>query len=89
MTAGHDEPFDPGPVPPEHLTAAAAAYGWLAHIAEMCTVAMHDLEMYVPEEARDGATHRARSRAGAFHLGLDYGHPGFGIPPAAEEAGPE
>lgn len=64
------------PEPPEgeqpHIDAATVAYGWLEHIAEMCRHAMDDLAVMVPEEARAGATERARARAGAFHLGLRY-----------------
>jgi hypothetical protein len=75
-----DEEFTPSGPPPEKLEAASAAYGWLAHIAEMCQVGMQDLETFVPEEAKSGAMERARARAGAFHLGLDYGQ-GFHLPP--------
>jgi hypothetical protein len=72
----HDE--NPPPIAqPAKLEAAAAAYGWLAHIAEMCQHAMTDLALYVPEEQREAATGRARARAGAFHLGLRYGEAGM------------
>ena len=74
----HDSVMEPGGAftgaapPPAKLDAAEVAYGWIKHLEETCREALADLEPYVAFQDRSRAVARARTRAGAFHLKLDY-----------------
>jgi hypothetical protein len=88
MSQDQGTPQPPADGPPPKMDPAVVAYGWLVHIHEMVEHAMRDVELRLPEDAdTTPAVHRARARAGAFHLGLDYGVPGFGLAGPAEPAG--
>jgi hypothetical protein len=63
--ADSDEPYDAPDEQPK-IEAAAVAYGWIKHLAEVAAGAADDLAAYVPDDQEQLAVERARARAAAM-----------------------
>jgi hypothetical protein len=70
-----DEPYEAQQEPPEKLEAAALAYAWVSHLAEVAEHAKAQLALHVPEGDQERALAKVRSNVGAHVHGMTYGAP--------------